>query len=87
MNLLRESNIQLTLGTDSLASNNNLNIVNEIKTLQTHYPKITLAEILQWATINGAKALDMEDTLGSFEKGKKPGIILLENTNDIKRLV
>ncbi|HMZ45959.1 MAG TPA: amidohydrolase family protein [Chitinophagaceae bacterium] len=87
INLLRESNIQLTLGTDSLASNNNLNIVNEIKTLQTHYPKITLAEILQWATINGAKALDMEDTLGSFEKGKKPGIILLENTNDIKRLV
>lgn len=87
INLLRESNIPLTIGTDSLASNNILNIVNEIKTIQTHYPKITLAEILQWATINGAKALGMEDTLGSFEKGKKPGVILLDNIYGIRRLV
>jgi imidazolonepropionase-like amidohydrolase len=31
--------------------------------------------MLKWATSNGAKALGMNDRLGSFEKGKLPGII------------
>ena len=35
--------------------------------------------ILQWATINGAKALQWDDELGSFEKGKKPGVALIKN--------
>ena len=40
--------------------------------------------MLQWATINGAKALQMENTLGSFEKDKKPGIVLIENIEEAK---
>ena len=35
--------------------------------------------LLSWVTVNGAKALEMNDTLGSFEPGKKPGIVLIEN--------
>ena len=35
--------------------------------------------MLQWATLNGAKALQMEDVLGSFEKGKRPGVVLISN--------
>ena len=38
------------------------------------------ATFLKWATINGARALQMSKALGSFEKGKAPGIILIENT-------
>jgi imidazolonepropionase-like amidohydrolase len=38
-----------------------------------------LEEILTWACINGAKALGFESELGSFEVGKKPGIVLIEN--------
>jgi aminodeoxyfutalosine deaminase len=33
---------------------------------------------LKWATSNGAAALQMNDRLGSFEKGKQPGVILIE---------
>jgi len=79
VNLLVEQQSDMVLGTDSLASNHQLSILEEIKTLQKHFPGISLQTMLQWATINGAKALQMEKELGSFEKGKKPGIVLIEN--------
>ena len=83
INLLREKNCTLLIGTDSYASNWQLNILDEIKTVlrETDY-NIPLREILQWATINGAKALRMEEKFGSFEKGKKPGIVLIDKLKD-----
>jgi cytosine/adenosine deaminase-related metal-dependent hydrolase len=78
--LFRNNNVNLTLGTDSLASNTSLNIIEEVKTIQQHFPLIPLTEILQWATLNGAKALEMDNHLGSFETGKKPGIVLWNDT-------
>lgn len=68
----------MVLGTDSLASNRSLNILDEMKTIQKNFPEIPLDEILQWATSNGAKALQMDDKLGSFEKGKRAGVNLLD---------
>jgi aminodeoxyfutalosine deaminase len=70
----------LVLGTDSLASNHQLGIVEEMRTLQQHFPLLTTEILLQWATINGARALQMENELGSFEKGKTPGIVLITET-------
>lgn len=64
----------VVLGTDSLASNSQLSILEEMRTIQHHFPHIPLANLLQWATFNGAKALGF-DKLGSFEKGKKPGVL------------
>jgi len=52
-----------------------------MKTIQKSFPSIAVEELLTWATINGAKALQMDDVLGSFEKGKKPGVVLLENAD------
>jgi imidazolonepropionase-like amidohydrolase len=40
--------------------------------------------MLQWATINGARALQMNKTLGSFEKGQTPGVVLIENAEDLR---
>jgi cytosine/adenosine deaminase-related metal-dependent hydrolase len=40
-----------------------------------------LEEQLQWATLNGAQALGFEH-LGSFEKGKTPGIILIDQVEN-----
>ena len=82
--LLRKNNCTLVLGTDSYASNRQLNILEEIKTIQreTHHT-IPLDEILTWATFNGAKALGIENRFGSFEKNKKPGIVCIENMNHL----
>ena len=87
INILCKHNQTIVLGTDSLASNHSLNILDEIKTIRQHFPLIPIPEILQWATINGAKALGMERELGSFEKNKIPGILLLNHQLDtVKRL-
>jgi cytosine/adenosine deaminase-related metal-dependent hydrolase len=72
------------LGTDSLASNSSLNLLDEMKTIQKIVPDITLEVMLQWATVNGAKVLEMDKKLGSFEKGKKPGLVLLENVEGLQ---
>jgi len=79
LNLLAKHPDAIVVGTDSLASNHGLSILDELKTIQSHFPVITVTHLLQWATANGAAALQLQDKLGSFEKGKIPGIILLEN--------
>ena len=62
-----------------MASNNKLSILEELKTIQKYYPTIPFEELIQWACYNGAKALDIDLEKGSFEKGKKPGVNLIEN--------
>jgi cytosine/adenosine deaminase-related metal-dependent hydrolase len=46
-------------------------------TIQLHFPDLKLIDLLQWATLNGAKALQIDEKFGSFEVGKKPGINLI----------
>lgn len=77
--LLLKNNCTIVLGTDSYASNHQLSIIAEINTIQKNFPQIPLATILQWATINGAKSLGIEDQFGSFEKGKNPGLVLVKD--------
>ncbi len=81
INLFRTNNCKITLGTDSLASNRQLSILEEIKTIQQYFPEISLPELIRWGTLNGAEFLGMEHKLGSFEKGKNPGIVLIENAD------
>ncbi|MBV9963835.1 MAG: amidohydrolase family protein [Parafilimonas sp.] len=77
--LFRKNNCSIVLGTDSYSSNWSLNILDEMKTIQKNFPSLKAAELLQWSTINGAKALGFDDVFGSFEKGKKPGVVLINN--------
>jgi aminodeoxyfutalosine deaminase len=84
--LLRKNDCNIVIGTDSLASNHSLSIADEIKTIRKFFPLIPLEEILKWATKNGAIALGRDDILGSFEKGKKPGVILLSGEKQIEVL-
>lgn len=81
VNLLYTSNCKLVVGTDSLASNYHLSIWDELSVLHAHFPTIPLDEKLKWATSHGAEALGMNSTLGSFENGKQPGIVFIENFN------
>jgi cytosine/adenosine deaminase-related metal-dependent hydrolase len=81
---LRQKKCNIVLGTDSYSSNRSLNILDEMKTLQKHFPLLTPGEILQWATFNGAAALNMQHIAGSFKKGMKPGIVLINNISHKK---
>lgn len=76
---LRQYGAGIVLGTDSLASNSRLSILDEMKAIAASHPLIPLTELIQWATANGAKALGMNNRLGSIEVGKTPGLLLLEN--------
>lgn len=76
-----ENNAKVCVGTDSLASNHQLSILEELKVIQQHYQQIQLGELLQMATLNGAEALNMEIEKGSFHKGKLPGVLWLKNVD------
>ena len=78
--LLREQHANIIVGTDSYASNWSLNMLDELKKIQSQIPELPLSEMLTWITSNGARAIQMEDTLGTIEKGKKPGLVLIENS-------
>ena len=78
VDLLIKHGSSIVVGTDSLASNHTLSILDELKTIHQYFPSVPLAQLLQWATSNGAKALQLGDALGNFEKGKSPGVVLIE---------
>lgn len=67
----------MTIGTDSLTSNWQLSVLEEMKTIARYQSYVPFEELLRWATINGAEALGFDKELGSLEAGKKPGINLL----------
>ncbi len=85
VNMFRTENLNICIGTDSLASNYELSILAEMLTIQQHFPETELSELLSWACINGAKALGIEKTFGSFETGKNPGVNLITGI-DFKNL-
>ncbi|MCW3085298.1 MAG: hypothetical protein JWP12_2664 [Bacteroidetes bacterium] len=77
------ANVPVTIGTDSLASNWSLSVLDELKTIVKHNPHISSETLLTWATKNGADFLGL-DHLGTIEKGKKPGLNLLKNMDGLK---
>lgn len=81
VDLFRKNDCNIVLGTDSLASNWSLSILDEIKTLRKSFPQLPLDETLRWATLNGAEALNMKNESGSFENGKRPGAVLVNEAD------
>ena len=79
LEMLADNKVDIVIGTDSLASNHQLDILEELKTISKRMPSLKTDTMLRWATLNGAKALQMDNIIGSFEKGKQPGVVLIEN--------
>ncbi len=79
-----ETNATVCIGTDSLTSNWQLNILEEMKTILKYQSYLDFGTVLNWATINGAKALGFADVLGSIELGKTPGLVLIKNMENGK---
>lgn len=80
--LMRANGLAIMLGTDSLSSNDDLDMVGEMYCLHQNFPEVPMAEILQWATINGARFLKKDDVMGSLEPGKKPGIVRITDIDE-----
>lgn len=64
-----EQDINVCLGTDSMASNDTLNMFLEMQTLAHVFPRLTAEELLQMTTTNAAKALGQEQKLGKIAPG------------------
>ena len=72
-----EAGAKVCLGTDSLTSNWDLCILEEMKTISKYQSSVTLDQLIQWATINGAEALGIDDNFGKILPGRSPGINLI----------
>lgn len=87
LELLIHSGMNICIGTDSLASNYGLSILDELNTLRQHFPSIGWESLLRWATSGGAFALGMEDVAGHFGVGSQPGILhILPGEMQLQRL-
>ena len=82
---LIENDICVSIGTDGASSNNNLDLIEELKTasllqkVSTLDPKVLSSdEAIEMATIKGAETLGLSDEIGSIEVGKKADIILID---------
>lgn len=75
--LMRENGLDITVGTDSLSSNDDLDMMKEIVCLHRSFPEVPMSEIFTWASLNGARFLGKENELGSFTPGKRPGVVLV----------
>ncbi|MGV2938128.1 amidohydrolase family protein [Mesobacillus sp. LC4] len=81
-----EKGVTVSLGTDSVASNNNLDLFEELKAAATVHKGlaqdatvITAQEALRMATINGAESLWLEERIGSLEAGKDADFIVVNS--------
>lgn len=86
VDLMRRNGLKLTIGTDSLSSNDDLDMVREMFCLQSNFTDLSLGELLTWACLNGAEFLGKEKSMGSLEAGKRPGIVFIDNLDAEGRL-
>ncbi len=77
---------RICIGTDSLASNDQLSVLEEMKTIQAADHSISTEELLRWATLNGARFFDWHDQLGALEIGKAPGLNLITGISPLFHL-
>lgn len=76
---LMQAGAEIVLGTDSLSSNERLSILDEMATIKRNHPELSFNRLLHWATLSPARYFGWQDQLGSFELGKTPGVIQLED--------
>ena len=75
---LLEAGVNVALGTDSLASNDSLSMLDEIKFLHKTHNHISPVTLLEMATLNGAKALKLKAQIGALQRGWQADIIVIK---------
>jgi aminodeoxyfutalosine deaminase len=78
VHLLKKAGIPITLGTDSLASNDSLSMLDEARFFKERFPaEFNAAETLRLITLSGAEALGISHEAGSLEAGKRGNFLVL----------
>ena len=85
IDLMRRNALKICVGTDSLSSNDDLRIVDELYCLQRNFPEVPLGELLTWASRNGAEFLARPE-FGTLEPGRRPGLVLIDQLDADGRL-
>ena len=80
--LMRENKLDICLGTDSLSSNDDLDMMAELVCLHENFPEVPMAELFTWASLNGARFLGKDNVLGSIALGKKPGLVIVRGLDE-----
>ena len=80
--LMRKNGLAIALGTDSLSSNDDLDMVKEMYCLHSNFPEVPMAEILTWASLNGARFLSKDSVLGTLTPGKRPGLVRINEIDE-----
>jgi 5-methylthioadenosine/S-adenosylhomocysteine deaminase len=82
---LLEAGVNVALGTDGAASNNDLSMIGEMRTaallgkgVAGSAAAVPAPTALRMATINGARALGLEEEIGSLEPGKSADLVALD---------
>ena len=73
-----DQDCKMTIGTDSLSSNWQLSIWEEMKTIAKYKSYVDFDLMVKWACQNGAEALGYDDLMGTIAVGKRPGILKLD---------
>jgi len=74
--------VRVAVGTDSLASNPDLDVLAEIRFLHRLYPDVPGATLLRMATLSGAEALGWADETGSLTPGKSADLVVVPLRGD-----
>ncbi|MCH7592777.1 MAG: amidohydrolase family protein [Planctomycetes bacterium] len=69
--------VNVCIGTDSLASNPSLSIVDELRFLRRNHPDLDPMELLRMGTLRGATALGFGDVTGSLTPGKSADVVVI----------
>ena len=77
--MMWENGLKVVVGTDSLSSNDDLDMVKEMYCLHENFPQVPMNVIIEWASLNGARFLAKDDMLGSLTPGKRPGLVFVSN--------
>jgi cytosine/adenosine deaminase-related metal-dependent hydrolase len=74
---LLQAGVNVCIGTDSLASNPSLSVLDELRFVRKRYPDFSPDELLAMGTLRGARALGLDGQVGSITPGKSADLVIV----------
>src|SRR5262249_24896594 len=75
--------INVCVGTDSLASNESLSILDELRFLRREFADVSARTLLEMGTVRGARALGIDREIGAIEPGMQADLTCVQLSRDV----